>query len=322
MRDAALLARASSRGADLGRGALGGALRVGAGRQPRHAAPLMAASRVPPAARARRWGRAAAPGGCPRRGCRPRRARRRGSSTRALALGVAPMRAQAARAAVQAQLQPEAVSMVSPARPGTLQLGRGLQAQRDLCRSPCRARRRVERRRRRPPAGSSAQPSREASQPTSSIAGDRRVGVVADRDHAISRSQLAAQRRRVERRRHPLAPGRRAQPREVDDVGASVSSLARSSASRADGLVDRVEQHRLRERQQRVDDLGVAVRRPQQRRQVGDDERVGDRQQVVEVPSPSSTTTVSCSSASSPRLGIVFGGDASRARRGACASGS
>ena len=49
------------------------------------------------------------------------------------------------------------------------------------------------------------------------------------------------------------------------------------------GVVDAVEQHDLRQVQQRVDGLVVAVRRPDAGQQVGDDERVDDPVQVREV---------------------------------------
>ena len=49
------------------------------------------------------------------------------------------------------------------------------------------------------------------------------------------------------------------------------------------GLVDRVDQHDLGQVQQRVHRLGVAVRRPHQRRQVGDHQRVDDRVEALEV---------------------------------------
>ena len=48
-------------------------------------------------------------------------------------------------------------------------------------------------------------------------------------------------------------------------------------------LVDRVDQDRLAQIEQCVHLLVVTVRRPQQRRHVRHDERVGDREQVVEV---------------------------------------
>ena len=111
---------------------------------------------------------------------------------------------------------------------------------------------------------------------------DRRVGMVADRDRG-DRLELRAQRRRVEGGRDPLAPWGGPQPGEIDDVEAVRQGVGAVDRLVPDGLVDGVEQRRLRERQQRLDGLGMAVGRPQQGRQVAHHERVGDRQQVVQV---------------------------------------
>jgi hypothetical protein len=90
-------------------------------------------------------------------------------------------------------------------------------------------------------------------------------------------------RRRVEVRGDAFAPRRRAQPREVDHVRA-LAQLARTGQRGGRVVrVDRVPQHRLRELEQGVDRLGVAVRRPDHRRDVGDDERVDDRLQAADV---------------------------------------
>ena len=76
--------------------------------------------RSPPVrARARRWGRAAAPGGCPRRGCPPRRARRPApsSATRCPCGPRGGRSARRARGRARSSM-PEAVSIVMPASPG------------------------------------------------------------------------------------------------------------------------------------------------------------------------------------------------------------
>ena len=104
---------------------------------------------------------------------------------------------------------------------------------------------------------------------------DRRLGVVADRDGA-DRPQVGPQVRRVERRRHALAPRRRAQPREVDDVRVAQERHRPVDAVAHVGLVDGVEQHDLGEREQRLDRLRVPVRRPDAR-SAGRSRRAGRR---------------------------------------------
>jgi hypothetical protein len=102
--------------------------------------------------------------------------------------------------------------------------------------------------------------------------------------------QLVAPRGRVVGGGQPLAPRRAAQPCEVDDL-AALGELAGARERRLDrGLVDGVGQHDLRDRRaagaagrQRVDGLGMAVRRPDGSAQVGDDERVDDRVEVAQV---------------------------------------
>ena len=110
-----------------------------------------------------------------------------------------------------------------------------------------------------------------------------RVGPVADR-HRVD-PQEPAPARRVEgeatRSRHGVV---RSQARSTTYAPAPAPS--RGAAPRRVGLVHRVDQHDLRHVEQRVDRLGVAVRRPDQRRQVGHDERVHDRVELREVLPP------------------------------------
>ena len=171
-----------------------------------------------PRARAGRWGRAAAPGGCPRRGSRasPRDAPRIvhvrsspcGLRSRTRAGRPSPRSSDSdsppARSRSSGRRGPRTSDRRrlerAPARPG------GARASLPTRSSP----RFVSR------VGS--QPSRVASQPSSSSAGDGRVGVVADGDRGRSSASSCRRARRVERGRDPLAPRRRAQPGEVDDV--------------------------------------------------------------------------------------------------------
>ena len=100
-----------------------------------------------------------------------------------------------------------------------------------------------------------------------------------DRD-PVDAAELHAPLRRVEGRRDALAPGRAAQPGEIDDVGLLGELAGAVERHRRVRLADRIDQHDLRQAQQRVDRLGVAVRRPHERRDVGHDERVDDRVQL------------------------------------------
>ena len=146
-------------------------------------------------------------------------------------------------------LVPDAVSTVIPARPGALWCGSG------SSRSSTSLRRPLARPYRAPfvshRASPGSQPSREASQPKKQHPGDHRVGPVARR-HRADPPQLPAPARRVEGGGHPLAPRRRAQPGEVDHVGA-LRQLARA-LRRGGGvrLHHGVDQHHLGQPQQRV----------------------------------------------------------------------
>ena len=171
-------------------------------------------------------GRAAAPAGCPRRGCRPRRARRRArsSSARCPSCRAGGRRSPPGPRSSEIDI-PDAVSISTPASPGTLWSASGSSAQLDVVAAAVRA---AAHRRRSPASACPAlQPSRDASQPKKSTPADARVGAVADGDR-VDPAQLVAPARRVERGGHPLAPGRRAQPGEVHDV-----RLARASSLRA-----------------------------------------------------------------------------------------
>ena len=175
----------------------------------------------------------------------------------------------------------EAVSQREARQAAHLLLGGGLQAQRDcpggwsralpLSASPSCV------------SGSSL-PAQARGQPADEQhRGDRRVGVVADGD-ALDRLQLGAQPRRVEGGGDPLAPRGGAQPGEIDDVDARRSARRRGRcASCQAGSSTESSSTAWASGEQRLDRLGVAVGGPQQRGQVAHDERVGDREQVVEM---------------------------------------
>ena len=223
----------------------------------------------------------------------------RGAEHRPLALAVpsrvAAARAQPAGAAVERELAPgrglerDAREAAAPTASAS-----GSSAQRRpswrRARACPRSRRRVARR-----ARPAFQPSREASQPNEQQRRGARVGVVADRDRGDRARARARSGGGSKRRGDALAPRRRAQPGEVDDVGLLRQRRAHAAARpRASGSSTESQQHDLGQAQQRVDRLAVAVRRPQQRRQVGDDERVDDRVEVRRgARSPRSRTTCS-----------------------------
>ncbi len=83
--------------------------------------------------------------------------------------------------------------------------------------------------------------------------------MVADGD-ARQRVEFGAARGRVEGRGDPLAPGRRAQPGEIDDVGLLGQCVRAIDRLAPDGLLNGIEEHRLRELEQRVDHLRMTVR--------------------------------------------------------------
>ena len=225
-------------------------------------------------------------------------------------VAAATLRVQSARSAVEAQAQSRLAAQVQSRQPRNAQLRRGLQLQRDLSLAGpgCAAEhscaelladdlRVIER-----PAQARGQPAEEQH------AGHRRGRMMAH-GHGVQAVELRAHLRAVERRRDALAPGRRAQPREIDDVEV-IGELARAIERLApDRLLDRVDQRRLREAEQRVDGLRVAVWRPQQRRQIGHHKRVGDRQQVVEVALAEPDDDRLVQQRDLSRLRVLLGGD-------------
>ena len=227
------------------------------------------------------WDRATAPGGRPRRGCRPRRARRRAPSTTARRRrGSGDARCSPPGARSSETASPDAVSIVTPASPGALWsassswISTSCRRARAWPNSRCR-----ELRQR---LGLPAEPRREPA--AEQQRGGERVLPVADGDRGDA-AERRAQRRRVERGRDALAPRRRAQPREVDDVGVLGELAPRAASDSRDvRLVLGVDEHDLRQPPQRVDRLGVAVRRPHHRREVGDQQRVDDRVELGQVP--------------------------------------
>ena len=122
----------------------------------------------PRRAPARTSRRAGAPGGCPRRGCRPRRARRPGRSTRRsspLRLRYRARRPPGPRSS--SRWRPEAVSSVRPAKPRTLWRGSGSRQRSTSWRLPWAL---PDSDPLRGMSFDGCQPRREASQPTSSSA--------------------------------------------------------------------------------------------------------------------------------------------------------
>ncbi len=243
---------------------------------------VKAASPGRPAARAGRWGRAAAPGGCPRRGCPPRRGRRRGSSIRARCPVTSrrwARRPPGPRS--RRSWRPEPSRCCRPARPRTCCSGAASRRRAMSCAlGACLAAQSVtvdalvDSRR---PAQARGQPADQQHRR------DGRVGVVANGDRARSpparRAEQAGRRWRRSARARGSTAARRDRPRRR----APSSAQARSIASCHTGSSIGVQQHRLRQLQQRVGRLGVAVGRPQQGRQVAHHERIGDAQQIVQV---------------------------------------
>ena len=191
----------------------------------------------------------------------------------AAALGrLTAARGQPALAALEREHRAEVRARLDAGQAGRAHAVDRLQAQLDLAAAGARAAAQqvaVARELLRPPAEPRAQPADEQQ------ARDERVLAVAHGD-LRERVQLVAARRRVVGGGEALAPRRAAQPREVDDL-AALGELAVARQRGLDlGLVDGVEQHDLGERRaagaaggQRVDGLGMAVRRPDRRAQVG-----------------------------------------------------
>ena len=151
---------------------------------------------------ARRSGRAAAPGGCPRRAPRSLLGRRRGSSTGVRRRRLARDRAQAARAAVQAQAPPEAVWIVTPSRPRTCSSGARRRHRRtSLVSSRAMPLNECFPRRAHPSASPGARPATRRQHRA-----DLGRGVMADL-HGRDRPQIGATCRGIEAGGSPLAPG-------------------------------------------------------------------------------------------------------------------
>ena len=199
-----------------------------------------------------------------------------------LAVARAAHRAQPARRAVERRRRsPEAVSIVTPPSPGAPMLD-GLE-RRARPRRAARARGRRARRRgaRAAPAASpAARPaSRRTAPPAATescaVAHGRPLEIAAERARSAGGSNAAATRSR-----HGVE---RSQARSTTYARARQVVRRARSASRDVGLVLRVDEHDLREPAQRVDGLGVAVRRPHHRREVGDEQRVDDRVEARQV---------------------------------------
>ena len=235
----------------------------------------------PPRSRARcgRRGRATAPAGCPLRGCRPRRARRPGSSTRARGPWVAAPGKQSARATIERNRHARRGTDLDPREAGCVLVLVGLERERHVLAACARvaANGAVGRHER---AGAPAQPRGEPAEEED----PRRPGVrtVADLDR-VDVPELVAPARRVERGGHPLAPRRRPQPGEVDHVGVGAQLLRAPQRARGVGLAHGVDQRHLRDVKERVQSLGMPVRRPDDRGEVGHDERVHDRVELGQV---------------------------------------
>ena len=207
----------------------------------------------------------------------------RGAEDRPLALGaarvVAVVGVQPARAAVEPQPAPAGRLDLDAGQAADRLLGRGLEAERRRpggARGPCRS----------APlraARDGSQPSREASQPTSSSAAASESGwwrIVTRADRA--RGRAAAARDRTSRR-CARATGSSAARRGRRRRRARASVSARPSASSTSGSSTESSSTTWAWPQQRVDRLVVAVGRPDDGGQVGDDERVDDPVEVREV---------------------------------------
>ncbi len=112
--------------------------------------------------------------------------------------------------------------------------------------------------------------------------GRRRLGVVTDLQPR-DRLQVAAAVGGIEGGGDPLTPGRRAQPREVDHVDAVGQAQRMPHRRGGIGLLHRVHEDDLAQVDQLLERVVVSVGRPDERRQVGLDERVDDRVESVEV---------------------------------------
>ena len=101
--------------------------------------------------------------------------------------------------------------------------------------------------------------------------------------HRADPAQLLAPLRWVESGGHPLTPGSRAQPCEVDDVGLRGQLASTRNRGGGIGLVHRIDQHDLREVQERVDRFLMPMGRPGDGCDVAHHERVDDRVELLQV---------------------------------------
>ncbi len=214
-----------------------------------------------------RWRRARAPGAAPLPGSRARRARRRGPSTRARTPSRSLRRArQAAGAALEGERRAGCRPHLEPRQAGHAHLGARVQD--ELAPRPRRARARPRSVPWRVVIAPGLQPRREHSQPSSSrpaTSEPSRICTVDRRD----RAELRPPSGRVERRRDALAPRRRAQPGEVDDVRAQRPARRRGPARRAGPGRRRspaARPARARAARRRPPDARAAPRRPSGRR--------------------------------------------------------
>ena len=129
-----------------------------------------------------------------------------------------------------------------------------------------------------------SQPSREASQPQNSSAGGERVLAVAHGHAGDRRAGPGRRRGESNAAAIALAPRRRAQPREVDDVGVArrgrrrASARASTSGSSWESISTICASRRSASTASRM-----PVRRPHHRRQVADHQRVDDRVELRQV---------------------------------------
>ena len=242
----------------------------------------------------RRPGRAAAFGGCPLRGCRPRRATRRARSSSTAALGVA-RGGEAAGAAIEGDAHAGGGLDLTPARPGTLWPSSGIEPRLTSVRLPCAWPCSVPFACTSPPA---SQPSRDASQAQNRTPAAPSRAVA--RRHPVDAAELHAPLGRVEGRGDALAPrccaarpGRRRRPAGRAHARAPPPGPARRPSRSAPPAPGPAARRRPR---------GGRAATRHERRDVGHDERVDDRVQLRQVLRPMSSTIRSRVSASSPGL--------------------
>ena len=275
-------------------------------------------------ARARTSGRAGAPGGCPRRGSRPRRATRRGPSTaslvpsRVVRAAREPARRRASsderrpRGRLDARCRRGPRTALAPSAPGAARRPRG-------------GARAAARRRAAGAISALGLPAEARGQPADEQQpGDRRARGCGGRSPTRSSRARRAQVRRVERRpRCARATASSAARRGRRRRRASASCAARSERRAGRGRRRSPGGPTWASREERVDGLGVAVRRPDRpsRRSVTTSGST-IRSSCLRCSGPTSTTIVSRISANSPGSGVAGRGDRSPSRRASCGPGS